>query len=145
MHRVRFAGGAIIKPRKRSPKKDEKIQQALATRVGGRLKFHSATHEYMYNKLSGKGARHDSAKCRGMMHTIMSKYHPSLFNSYMQGHVVDLPRFENDHLQRTAAPTRRDARVDVLEHGGSLHPISHSVDGFLTVHDSEFHHRVQIV
>ena len=138
-------GGAIVKPRKKSPKKDEKIQQALATKVGGGLKFHDYTHKYMYKKLTGKGAKHDSAQCRGMMHTIMSKYHPSLWNSYLQGKVVDLPRFENDHLQSTAAPTRRDARADVIEHGGSLNPISHSENGFLAAHNFEFHHMVQIV
>ena len=138
-------GGAIRNPRKKSPKKDEKIQQALATKVGGRLKFNDYTHKYMYNKLTGKGARHDSAQCRGMMHTIMSKYHPSILNSYLAGKVTDLPRFENDHLQKTPAPTRRDARVDVIEHGGSLHPISHSENGFLTLHNSEFHHMVEIV
>lgn len=41
-------GGAIRKVKKKSPKKDEKIQQALATKIGGSMKFHDKHHKYMF-------------------------------------------------------------------------------------------------
>ena len=139
-------GGAISKKvRTRSPKRDKKIEQALATKVGGSLKFHDNTHKYMYNKLTGHGARKDSQQCRTMMYNIMSKYHPSLWNSYLAGRVKDLPRFENDHLQTTPVPVKVDARADIIETGGSLNRISHSENGFLTAYNSEFHHYIEIV
>jgi len=140
-------GGAILKEkvRKRSPKKDEKIMQALATKVGGSLKYYDRTHKYMINKLSGHGARRDSVQCRSMMHNIMSKYHPSIWNSYLAGRVKDLPRFENDHLQTTPKPRRADPVADIIETGGSLNRISHSENGYLTAHNSEFHHYIEIV
>ena len=137
-------GGAIRKVRKRSPKKDEKIQQALATKVGGGLKFYDKTHN-MYGKLSGHGAQRDSAQCRTMMHSIMKNYHPSLWNSYISGRVKDLPRFENDHPQPQVKPSRPDSRADVVDSGGGLNPLSHSENGFLTAHDDEFHHYFEIV
>ena len=65
-------GGAIRKPRKKSPKRDEKIEQALATKVGGGMKFHDAQHKYMYQKLSGRGASRDSPMCRNMMQSIIN-------------------------------------------------------------------------
>ena len=139
-------GGAISKKaRRRSPKRDEKIEQALATKVGGSIKFHDKTHKYMINNLSGHGARRDSVRCRSMMHNIMSKYDPSLWNSYLAGRVRDQARFENDHLQTTPKPVRADARADIVETGGSLNRISHSENGFLTAHNSEFHHYIEIV
>jgi len=171
IRRVNFSGGAIVKPRKKSPKrkkeieealatrvggairnvkkkspkKDEKIQQALATKVGGSLKFYDKTHKYMYNKLSGHGAKRDSAQCRTMMYSIMKNYHPNLWNSYIAGSVKDLPRFENDHLQTTAKSSRPDSRADVVDSGGSLAPLSHSENGFLTAHNDEFHHFYEII
>ena len=138
-------GGAIRKVRKKSPKKDEKIMQALATKVGGSMKFHDRNHKYMFEKLTGHGAKRDSAKCRTMMHSIMSKYHPSIWNSYLAGRVKDGPRFENDHLQTTPEPSRLDPRADIVESGGSLNPLSHSENGFLISHNSEFHNFYEIV
>ena len=148
IRRVKFniSGGAIIKPRKKSPKKlDEKIRQALATKVGGSLNFYDKTHKYMHAKLSGHGARRDSAQCRTMMHSIMKNYHPSLWNSYLAGRVKDLPRFENDHLQTTAKSSRLDSRADIVDSGGSLNPLSHSENGYLQAYNNEFHHVFEVV
>ena len=138
-------GGAIRKVRKKSPKKDEKILQALATKVGGGLKFYDKNHRYMHGKLSGYGAKRDSAQCRTHMYSIMKNYHPNLWNSYIAGRVRDLPKFENDHLQTTAKSSRPDSRADVVDSGGSLNPLSHSENGFLTAHNSEFHNFYEIV
>ena len=86
--------------------------------------------------------------CRNMMQQIMSKYHPSLWESYISGKVKDVPRFENDHLtsyKRKPIQPRVDARVDVSEKGGSLNKISHSENGFLISHNAEFHNYVEVV
>ena len=141
-------GGALKKVKKRSPKKQNlKIEQALTMQAqrGGSLKFHSLTHKYLYHKLSGRGARHDSPQCRKMMHTIMKNYHPSFWNSYLKGSVHDTPRFENDHIQTTRQPKYRDARADIVSMGGSLSGLSHSENGVLVSHNSEFHHFAEVV
>ena len=139
-------GGAIKKVKKRSPRKNEKIQQALAeqAQVGGRLKFHDQKHQYLYNKLTGHGAKKDSPQCRSMMHSIMSKYHPSIWQSYIAGAVKDDPTLHPDHDQKPL-PRRRDIRPHIIETGGSLHPITHSVNGYLTTHNPEFHNFFEIV
>jgi len=139
-------GGAIKKARKRSPRKNEKIQQALAAQaqVGGRLKFHDAKHKYLYQKLTGRGGRKDSPQCRSMMHSIMSKYHPSIWQSYIAGGVKDHPTLHPDHDQ-PPLPRKRDIRPHVVETGGSLNAITHSEDGYLTSHNAEFHPFYEIV
>ena len=140
-------GGAIKKPRKKSPKRDYKVEQALATKVGGSIKFHDAQHKYMYNKLSGRGASKDTAQCRQMMQSIMENYHPSFWNSYVAGRVKDVHRFENDHLTNYKRPPVKkiDSRPDVVDIGGSLNPLTYSEDGFLMSHNSEFHHQYEVV
>lgn len=137
-------GGAIRKPKKKSPKRNEKIEQALATRVGGQIKFHDRRHKYLYHKLSGRGGRLDSAQCRSMMHGIMKNYDPVLFQSYLNGRVMDRPKFKHDHPIVTPKP-KRGARADVIDHGGSLNSITHSENGFLVSHNSEFHNYLEIV
>jgi len=146
-----YKGGAIRKPKKKEPKRDEKIMQALATHKGGSIrkksggiKFHDRAHKYLYNNLSGKGGRLDSAMCRKMMHNIMSKYDPTLFQSYLRGKVMDHPRFDHDHPIRTKR-AKVDAHADVIDHGGSLNSISHSENGILRSHNPEFHHYFEIV
>ena len=140
-------GGAIRKPRKKSPKRDEKIEQALATKVGGRMKFYDAQHKYMFNKLSGRGARSDTAQCRQMMQSIMENYHPSFWNSYVAGKVKDVSRFENDHLTsyKKQAAQRVESRPDVVDVGGSLNPLSYSENGFLMSHNPEFHSHYEVI
>ena len=137
-------GGSIRNVKKKSPKKNEKIAQALKTRVGGGIKFHDRNHEYLYNKLSGKGGHLDSPECRKMMHSVMEDYHPSLFNSYINGRVMDAPKFIHDH-KIPAQRKKINRRPDVINYGGSLNAISHSENGLLISHDSRFHNYVEIV
>ena len=66
-------GGAIRKPKKKDPRRNAKINQALSTEAGGKIKFHDETHKYLYGKLSGKGGKLDSSRCRKLMHGIMSR------------------------------------------------------------------------
>ena len=139
-------GGAIRKARKRSPKKDLKIEQALATKVGGGIRFHDQQHKYMYNKLTGRGASKDSPQCRTMMHSIMKNYHPSFWNSYVAGRVKDVPRFENDHVTpRRPQTQKKDSRADVIDTGGSLNPLMFSENGYLMSHNDEFHTHIEVV
>ena len=137
-------GGAIRKARKREPKRNKKLEQALASHKGGRIRFHDKQHKYLYENLSGKGGRLDSAMCRKMVHRIMDKYDPTLFQSYLNGRVMDCPRFHHDHPIRTPRP-KQDARADIINHGGSLNGITHSIDGILRTHNSEFHSFLEIV
>ena len=137
-------GGSIRKPRRREPKRNKKLEQALAAKKGGRIKFHDKQHKYLYENLSGRGGRLDSAMCRKMVHRIMDKYDPTLFQSYINGKVMDLPRHHHDHPIRTSRP-KRDSRADIINHGGSLNGITHSVDGLLRSHNSEFHSFIEIV
>ena len=137
-------GGAIRKARKREPKRHKKIEQAIASKRGGGMKFHDKSHKYLYENLSGRGGRLDSAMCRKMVHQIMDKYDPTLFQSYLNGKVMDVPRFHQDHPIRTPKP-RQDSRADVINYGGSLNGITHSENGILRTHNSEFHNFFEIV
>ena len=137
-------GGAIRKTRRREPKRNKKIEQALAANKGGRIRFHDSNHKYLYEKLSGRGGRLDSAMCRKMVHQIMDKYDPTLFQSYINGKVMDLPRHHHDHPIRTPRP-KQDSRADIINRGGSLNGLTHSVDGLLRSHNSEFHSFIEIV
>ena len=136
-------GGAIRKPKKRERRVDPKIQQALAAQAqGGGL--YDEKHRYMMQKLSGRGAKHDSPQCRADMHSILSRYDPVFWNTYIAGEVKE-PLKTNDHMIRTPRGRPVDARADIIEAGGSLHPISHSENGFLESHNTEFHHFLEIV
>ena len=144
-------GGALRKAKKKSPKKDLKLEQALATQVGGALqkqktrRYHDSAHKYLMNKLSGRGGHMDSAECRGMLHHLMRKYDPSFFNSYLSGTVKSETPFPNDVHKNVGASSRRDPDADITSMGGSLRGITHSENGFLVSHDAEFHHNFEIV
>ena len=137
-------GGSIRRVRKKEPHRNKKIEQALATRRGGGIRFHDKSHEYLYKNLTGRGGRLDSAMCRKMMHQIMDKYDPTLFQSYLHGKVKDTPRFHHDHPIKTARE-KKDSRADIIDRGGSLNAITHSEDGFLRSHNSEFHNFFEII
>ena len=143
-------GGSIRKARKKSPTRDKKLEEALAQtaqKVGGGIKFHDTKHKYLFNKLSGRGAAHDSPECRDMMHGIMQHYHPSFWSSYQAGRVKDFPRFENDHAHSydRKPPMKKGSQADVINSGGNLSALSFSENGFLMSHNSEFHHYLEIV
>ena len=137
-------GGSIRKARKKEPSRNKKIEQALAAKRGGGIRFHDKSHKYLYEKLSGRGGRLDSALCRKMMFNIMDKYDPTLFQSYLHGKVIDTPRFHHDHPIQTPRP-KRDARADIIHYGGSLNSITHSENGLLRSHNPEFHNFFEIV
>jgi hypothetical protein len=79
-----------------------------------------------------------------MMHHLLEKHDPAIFKSYMDGKVHREPKFVHDHPMRTR-PARRDARADVVNSGGSMNGITHSENGRLIAHNSDFHHHIEIV
>ena len=141
-------GGAIQKPTlKKKKKKDYKIDDAIRTQaqnMGGKL-FHSPTHKYLWNKVSGRGGRLDSPFCREKMHQLMSRYHPSLFQAYLTGRTThDKP----DYHERThphPKPQPAEKRPTFVDMGGSLRSVSHSENGLLQSYDSTFHHHLQLI
>jgi len=119
--------------------------QALATQVGGKIKFFDKTHKYLYENLSGRGAKHDSPQCRQMIHRLTQGFHPSFFNSYLHGRVKDLPRHDAFHLKNAPVPRKADSTAHVINYGGSMSGISHSVNGLLMTHNAEFYPFSEIV
>ena len=138
-------GGAIIKKRirKRSPKKKEEIEEALATQQGGSIRYHSAMHKHLHESLSGKGGALDTPFVRKHMHSIMKNYDPTVLKTYLTGKVHRLPTFSNDHHKRTKRGT--DVGADLLYMGGSMMSVSHCEDGYLVHHDARHHPFHEIV
>jgi len=138
------SGGRIKKPRKKKEEVDPKIQEALQKQLGGRVrrskKYHSKEHQYLMEKLTGRGGALDSAECRRQMYHIMKKYPSNIWHTYMNSKVTDnsIP-FMNDHHTEGRKPRFADPRAHVISTGGSLRPITHSENGFLLAHDSRFY------
>ena len=129
-------GGAIRKARKKILKKHEKVP----TR-----KFWDAHHKYLSQKLTGRGGKLDSAFCRNKMYGLMSKYHPALFQSYLAGKVRDIPHDKQFDLDLPQMPSRPDTRPHVVDYGGSMTSLSHSENGYLQAHSSEFHSHRELI
>ena len=139
-------GGAIIKPRKRSPKKKPKVDEALEKKMqGGKMKYHDRIHKHLHKNLTGRGGRFDSQFVREKMHQLMSSYHPSIFNSYLSGKVKDIP--SDPHYEPGPKPvqTRPDPRPTVVDTGGSMRGLTHSENGQLQSFDSTFYTHLEIV
>jgi len=142
----KMQGGAIRKPKKRSPKKIPKIEEALEKKMqGGAIRFHDAMHKHLHNNLSGRGGRFDSALVREKMHQVMSRYHPALFQSYLSGQVRDIPTDRQYHLGGPIKPVRRDPRPTIINTGGSMSSLTHSENGVLQAHDSTFYQNYELV
>ena len=135
-------GGAIDKKKLRvkPKKKDKKIEEAIEKKAqGGRMKFHDPIHKHLHANLSGRGGRVDPPYVRKKMHELTQGFHPSVFQSYMKGKFHDLPQDSSFHPR---APVKRNTpyiRPHVIDTGGSLSAIHHSVDGVLTSVDSTFY------
>ena len=140
-----FEGGAIRKPKLRKRKIQPKVEEALATFEGGSVKYHDERHRYLHQKLSGKGARFDSPECRKAMIQMLQRKHPAVLQTYLSGKAKDLPQHQAHHLFNAPAPVKKDAGRDITQYGGSMRGLTHSEDGYLQHHDSEFHHFLEIV
>ena len=145
-------GGAITKPRKRSPKKHRKIEEANEALIkqGGAIKkrkYFDPIHKHLMENLSGRGGAFDTPFVRKKMHELLSYEDPTVFDSYMKGRLHNLPQFYADHPGKhiKEIAQKSDPESTVIDFGGSLNPITHSEDGFLMAHDSTFYHQVHIV
>jgi hypothetical protein len=143
-------GGAIVKPTSFvSSTKGARPAHGPAARTRmkrsgtSKRRYHDFRHKYFMENLSGKGGRLDSRECNEAMHHIMSNFHPSIYNSYMKGKVVDLPRFDHDHPIRTKASRRADPIPHVIDRGGSLKGHSHSQNGLLMPYHGVFFHNTE--
>ena len=139
-------GGAILKARKRSPKKKPKIDEALEKQMqGGKIKYHDRMHKHLHKNLTGRGGRFDSEFVREKMHQVMSAYHPALFNSYMTGKVRDFPTDTRYEPGPKPVATRPDPRPTVVDMGGSMRSLTHSENGALQSFDNTFYSHLEIV
>lgn len=144
-------GGAIKKPKRKPSQKtlkELKEGEAIAHQMqqqGGAIKYHDAMHKYLHHKLSGRGGRLDSTLCREKMHQVMSRYHPSIFQSYLRGKVVTPPTVPHYEMGPKPKPSRSERRPTVLDAGGSLRAITHSENGYLQSFDSTFYNHVELV
>ena len=141
-------GGAIEKKkvRIRPPKKDPKIEEAMQKKAqGGSIKFHDPIHRHLHKNLSGRGGRLDPPYVRKKMSEVMSSFHPSVFQSYMKGKYHDLPMDHSEHPGPRISKNPREPRPHVIDTGGSLSALHHSVDGVLTSVDTNFYSHLEVV
>jgi hypothetical protein len=147
-------GGAIKKPTKKSKKKNPKVEEALETQMqGGKLKkkspvkfkFHDPMHKYLHQNLSGRGGNLDTPFVRDKMYSLMSRYHPSIFQSYLSGKVRDIPQDPQYHLGGPVQQTRPDPRPHVVDYGGSMNALTHSENGLLQSYDSTFYNQILLI
>ena len=146
-------GGAIGKKvKRRQQKKEKKIEEALQQQMqGGRVQrigkrtFHSATHKYLMEKLTGRGGKLDSSLCRKKMHDVMKNFHPSVFQTYITGKYHDPTIHDKYDMKSKPHPYRKERRPDVISFGGSLKALTHSVNGLLQSHDSTFYHSFEMI
>ena len=135
-------GGAIVKPKKRSPKKQPKIEQAIQRT----MQFHDSTHKYLHQNLTGRGGRFDKAHVRERMHDLMKRFDPEIFHSYLSGKVRMRPTNFHDRVGKQLKPQiMKDPEATIRDFGGSLKSLSHSENGLLVSHDSTFYHHVELV
>ena len=87
--------------------------------------------------LSGRGMAHDPPHIREAMFNAFAQ-HPEVLSTYIQGQVAN-PTY-TDLVGKGA-----DTQADHIDYGGSLSALSHSENGYLVAHDSEFPHEFHII
>jgi len=147
---ARQMGGAIKNPILKKKKRDPKIQEALnaqASQMGGgfRQPFHSPTHKYLHEKVSGRGGAFDTPFVRQKMHQLMSRHHPAFFQTYATGRVTHLKDEWHDKWHPPPKPQPAEKRPTFVDMGGSLRSVSHSENGLLQSFDSTFHHHLELI
>ena len=143
-------GGAIRKPILKKKKHLGKLQEALdaqASKMGGDLRqpFHSPTHKYLHEKVSGRGGAFDTPFVRKKMHQLMSRYHPAMYQTYATGRVKHLKDEWHEKWHPPPKPQPRETRPTFVDMGGSLRSVSHSENGLLQSFDSTFHHSLELI
>ena len=87
--------------------------------------------------LSGLGMAHDPPHIREAMFNTFAQ-HPEVLSTYIQGQVAN-PTYTDLVGKGT------DTKADHIDYGGSLSALSHSENGYLVAHDSEFPHEFHII
>ena len=101
----------------------------------------AGAYSHFGGRLSGLGMAHDPPDvAKAMIKTLQG--HPEILATYVSGRVPKPPPARRDGLQRFA---RRDAGATVVDFGGSVNALTHSVDGYLVAHDSDFVHEFHII
>ena len=93
--------------------------------------------------LSGRGAAYDHPEtARAVLRTLQG--YPEAMSTYLSGSVpnrkVRVPHL-TDNAHREAG---RGSGASIVDYGGSLGGLSHSVNGYLSSHDSSFPHEFHI-
>ena len=93
--------------------------------------------------LSGRGAAYDHPEtARAILRTLQG--YPEAMNTYLSGSVpnrkVRVPHL-TDNAHRGAG---RGSGASLVDYGGSVRGLSHSVNGYLSSHDSSFPHEFHI-
>ena len=68
--------------------------------------------------------------------------HPEILSTYIQGRVANRPA---PPLQREVSVPQSATDFAVIDYGGSMSAISHSVNGYLVSHDDSFPHEFHIM
>ena len=101
----------------------------------------AGAYSHFGGRLSGLGLAHDPPDvAQAMIKTLQG--HPEILATYVSGRVPAPPPRRRDGLQEFA---RRDAGATVVDFGGSVNALTHSVDGYLVAHDSSFVHEFHII
>ena len=101
----------------------------------------AGAYSHFGGRLSGLGMAYDPPDvANAMIKTLQG--HPEILATYVSGRVPNPPPARRDGLQRFA---RRDAGATVIDFGGSVNALTHSVDGYLVAHDSDFVHEFHII
>ena len=101
---------------------------------------------HMGGRLSGRGAAYDPPDVAQSVLKSLAPY-PEIAGAYLSGRVSQPRVFEDEygHAEPMHALPSRDAGATVIDYGGSLAGISHSVDGMLHAHNSHFPHEFHLI
>ena len=103
------------------------------------------TFTHMGGRLSGKGAAHDPPDVVMSVSKSLQAF-PELQATYLSGRVPRPRKFEDEfgHAEPMHAMPRQDAGASVIDFGGSLPAVTHSVDGYLVAHNHHFPHEFHL-
>ena len=96
----------------------------------------SGAYSHMGGRLSGKGMAYDPPD---VAQTMIKSFqnHPEILSTYVSGRVANRP---SRPLQTFVPASGAATGFAVVDYGGSMNGISHSVNGHLVYHNDEFPH-----
>ena len=150
-------GGAIRNPRKEDVSVDvRRIEMTEALQPEDQRYYddddtdtedeEAAAYSHYGGRLSGKGMAHDPPDvASAVMKTFAG--HPEILATYVQGRVPRPMKFEDRYgnSEPMHEYARRDAGATIVDYGGSIPAVTHSVNGYLTAHNHHFPHEFHII